>query len=71
MKGLFMRFSNSRFEFNPAAACKVRFRKADGTFVDAAGYPYIKGKTVVCLPRACPKVCVSGLWLCFGLGLFF
>ena len=20
---------------------------------------------------ACPKVCVSGLWLCFGLGLFF
>lgn len=50
MKGLFMRFSNSRFEFNPAAACKVRFRKADGTFVDAAGYPYVKGKTVVCLP---------------------
>ena len=20
---------------------------------------------------ACPKVCVSGIWLCFGLGLFF
>jgi hypothetical protein len=23
------------------------------------------------LRRACPKVCVSGIWLCFGLGLFF
>ena len=23
------------------------------------------------LSRACPKVCVSGIWLCFGLGLLF
>lgn len=50
LKGLCMRFRNNKFDFNPTAACKVRFRKADGTFVDAAGYPYIKGKTVVCTP---------------------
>ena len=33
-----------------AQACKIRFQKADGTWVDAAGYPYVKGKTVVCTP---------------------
>jgi hypothetical protein len=52
LKGLFMRFSNNKFEFDPAAGCKARFRKSDNTFVEAAGYPYIKGKTVVCTPPA-------------------
>ena len=51
-KGLSTRFSNNKFEFLPASGCKIRFRKADNTFVDAAGYPYIKGKTVVCTPPA-------------------
>jgi hypothetical protein len=27
--------------------------------------------SVGCYGGACPKVCVSGIWLCFGLGLFF
>lgn len=51
-KGLTCRFSNNRFEFNTAQGCKIAFRKSDNTKVDAAGYPYIKGKTVVCLPPA-------------------
>ena len=50
LKGLCCRFSNNRFEFDATRGCKMRFRKEDGTFVDAAGYPYIKGKTVVCTP---------------------
>lgn len=51
-KGLSTRFSNNKFEFLPANGCKMSFRKADNTKVDAAGYPYIKGKTVVCTPPA-------------------
>ena len=51
-KGLYMKVSNNRFEFDPARGCKVRFRKADNTYVDAAGYPYVKGKVVVCTPPA-------------------
>ncbi len=50
LKGLTCRFNNNRFEFDSTAGCKVAFRKADNTLVDAAGYPYVKGKTVVCLP---------------------
>lgn len=49
-KGLTCRFSNRKFAFDPTGGCKARFRKADGTFVDAAGYPYIKGNTVVVTP---------------------
>lgn len=49
-KGLTCRFSNRKFEFSVADGCKMRFRKADNTFVDAAGYPFIKGTTVVCTP---------------------
>lgn len=51
-KGLTCRFSNSSFLFDPTQGCKMRFEKEDGTYVDAAGYPYIKGKTVVCTPPA-------------------
>lgn len=51
-KGLSTRFSNNKFEFNTTAGCKMTFRKADNTKVDAAGYPYVKGKTVVCTPPA-------------------
>ena len=49
-KGLYIKVSNNRFGFDPALGCKIRFRKADGTWVDAAGYPYVKGKVVVCTP---------------------
>jgi hypothetical protein len=49
-KGLYLRFGNSKFEFDTAKQCKVRFRKADNTYVDASGYPYIKGNTVVVTP---------------------
>ncbi len=49
-KGLYIKVSNNRFAFDTAQACKVRFRKADGTWVDSAGYPYVKGKVVVCTP---------------------
>lgn len=51
-KGLTTRFSNNKFEFLPASGCKMAFRKSDNTKVDAAGYPFIKGKTVVCTPPA-------------------
>lgn len=51
-KGLYSRFSNNRFEFAPAKGCKMRFRKSDGSFVEAAGYPFVKGNTVVCTPPA-------------------
>jgi len=51
-KGLLTRFGNSKFEFDPAKLCKARFRKADNTYVDAAGYPYIKGNNVVITPPA-------------------
>lgn len=50
LKGLYCRVSNSKFEFDPAKGCSVRFRKEDGSFVNAAGYPYVKGKIVVCTP---------------------
>jgi hypothetical protein len=50
LKGLTSRFSNRKFEFNAAAGCKIRFRKSDNTYVDAAGYPFIKGSTVVSTP---------------------
>ncbi len=52
LKGLTCRFSNRKFEFDPGAGCKLRFRKADNTYVEAAGYPHIKGNTVVGLPPA-------------------
>jgi hypothetical protein len=51
-KGLTVRFSNRKFEFDTPGGCKMRFRKADNTIVDAAGYPYVKGNTVVCTPPA-------------------
>lgn len=51
-KGLVCKFSNRSFQFDPAAGCKIAFRKADNTMVDAAGYPYVKGRTVVCTPPA-------------------
>lgn len=49
-KGLTTRFSNRKFLFDTTRGCKIRFRKSDNTFVDATGYPYIKGNTVVCTP---------------------
>lgn len=49
-KGLTVQFSNRRFKFDTAAGCRMRFQKGDGTFVNAAGYPYVKGATVVCTP---------------------
>ncbi len=47
-KGLTLIMGNRRMKFDPAAGCKVRFRKSDGTYVDATNYPYAKGTTVVC-----------------------
>jgi hypothetical protein len=38
--------------------------------VKAALSKILNGKELIGL-GACPKVCVSGIWLCFGLGLFF
>ncbi|HRQ83386.1 MAG TPA: hypothetical protein PKZ97_19900, partial [Azospirillaceae bacterium] len=51
-KGLVIRFGNKRFEFDPAQDCKIRFRKSDGTYADAASYPFIKGNTVVAMAPA-------------------
>lgn len=51
-KGLTVRFSNRKFEFATPTGCKMRFGKADNTIVDAAGYPFVKGNTVVCTPPA-------------------
>jgi hypothetical protein len=49
-KGLTVRFSNRKFVFDVAGGCKMSFRKSDNTVVDASGYPFIKGTTVVCTP---------------------
>ena len=51
-KGLFTRYQNRNFLFDIAQGCKARFRKADNTFADAAGYPFVKGNTVVITPPA-------------------
>lgn len=50
--GLTCRFANRTFKFDLTRGCKLRFQKSDGTWVDAASYPYIKGNTVVCIPPA-------------------
>lgn len=51
LKGLTIVLGNRRAVFDTAnQSHRVRFQKADGTWVTAAGYPYIKGSTIVCLP---------------------
>jgi len=52
LMGLYCRLGNNRIRFDRAQGCKMRFRKADNTYVDAAGYPFVKGNTVVCTPPA-------------------
>jgi hypothetical protein len=47
-KGLTLIMGNRRMKFDPGAGGLVRFRKSDGTYVNASNYPYIKGTTVVC-----------------------
>ena len=47
-KGLTLIMGNRRMKFDPAAGSLVRFRKSDGTYVNASNYPYVKGTTVVC-----------------------
>jgi hypothetical protein len=44
---------NHNPKFDPTQTGQwVRFQKADGSYVMAAGYPYIKGNTIVCLVPA-------------------
>ena len=53
-KGLTLILGNRNATFTPASNTnhRVRFQKADGTWVVAATYPYIKGNTVVVLVPA-------------------
>lgn len=47
-KGLTIILGNRNGKFDPTNPGHfVKFRKGDGTFVMAAGYPYIKGNTIV------------------------
>jgi len=49
-QGLTIILGNRRVNFDPANENhRVRFQKADGTWVVAAGYPHFKGSTLVCL----------------------
>ena len=53
LQGLTIILGNRRCHFDHTNANhRVRFQKADGTWVVAAGYPYFKGTTLVCLPPA-------------------
>ena len=48
-KALTIVLGNRNPKFDPTQTGQwVRFQKADGTFVLASGYPYIKGNTIIC-----------------------
>ena len=52
-KALTIILGNRSPQFDPGKSGQmVRFRKADGTFVNAASYPHIKGNTIVCMAPA-------------------